>query len=73
MMLMGKPAIDLHRLTRGQQLDLLDQLWSILGREPAENPLSDAQRQDLDQRLDNLEREGPVGFSWEEALVQIRS
>jgi putative addiction module component (TIGR02574 family) len=68
-----KPAIDIHRLSRGEQLELLDQLWETLGREATEFPLTDDQRQDLDQRLDELEREGPSGVSWDDALVQIRS
>ena len=70
---MGKPAIDITRLTRDEQLDLLDNLWAELGRDPSALPLGEAQRQDLDQRLDELDREGPVGMSWEEAVEQIRS
>lgn len=70
---MGKAAIDVTRLSRDEQLDLLDQLWEALGRDPEAFPLSDAQREDLDRRLDQLESEGPVGMSWDEAVDQIRS
>ena len=70
---MSKPTIDIQRLSRGEQLELLDELWETLGREPAEFPLTDVQRQDLDQRLDELDREGPQGLSWDEALNQIRA
>lgn len=68
-----KPAIDIHQLSRGEQLELLDQLWETLGRDATTFPLTDAQRQDLDQRLDELEREGPQGVSWDDALSQIRA
>jgi len=70
---MPKPAIDIHQLSRGEQLDLLDQLWETLGREATEFPLTDGQRRDLEQRLDELEREGPTGISWDDALSQIRA
>ncbi len=70
---MAKPAIDIDRLTRDEQLDLLDQLWDSLGRDPVALPLSEEQRRDLDERLDELERDGANGLSWHEALEQIRS
>jgi putative addiction module component (TIGR02574 family) len=69
----GQPAVDVERLTRDEQLELLDRLWESLGRDPEALPLSDEQRRGLDQRLDELEREGPAGMSWDEALLDIRS
>ena len=35
--------------------------------------ISDEQRQELDRRLDDLERSGPKGIPWEEVLEQIRA
>ncbi|HXU83172.1 MAG TPA: addiction module protein [Polyangia bacterium] len=70
---MGKPAVDIERLSTDERLELLDQLWDSLGRDPEALPLSDDQRHDLDQRLDELDREGAKGLSWDEALEQIRS
>lgn len=70
---MGAPALDISRLNRDEKLDLLDQLWESLGRDPEALPLSDAQRQELDRRLDELESEGPVGSSWDEAVGRIRA
>jgi putative addiction module component (TIGR02574 family) len=70
---MGTPAIDIERLTRDEQLELLDKLWDSLGRDPEALPLSDEQRRDLDARLDEVERDGPTGVSWDDALKQIRS
>jgi putative addiction module component (TIGR02574 family) len=34
--------------------------------------LTDAQREELDRRLDDLERSGTEGIPWEEVLRQIR-
>jgi putative addiction module component (TIGR02574 family) len=70
---MAKAAIDLSRLSRDEQLDLLDELWEVLGRDPEALPLTDAQRAELDRRLDDLEHEGPVGLTWEEVVAQVRT
>jgi putative addiction module component (TIGR02574 family) len=34
--------------------------------------LTDAQRAELDRRLDDLEREGPVGITWDQMLDRVR-
>jgi putative addiction module component (TIGR02574 family) len=67
------PAIDVERLTRDEQFELLDKLWDSLGRDPEALPLTEEQKRELDRRLDELEREGPTGLTWDEAVEQIRS
>jgi putative addiction module component (TIGR02574 family) len=69
---MGKTAVNVSRLSRDEQFDLLDQLWESLGRDPEALPMSDSQREELDRRLDELEAEGPTGLSWDEVVAQIR-
>jgi len=39
---------------------------------PEAIPLTQAQRQELDRRLDDLEREGPAGIPWEDVLRTIK-
>jgi putative addiction module component (TIGR02574 family) len=70
---MAKSALDISRLSREEQLDLLDRLWENLGRDPKTFPLTEFQQQELDRRLDELEAEGPTGVSWEEVVAQIRA
>lgn len=70
---MGKAALDITRLSRDEQLDLLDRLWDSLGRDPEALPLSDAQKEELRRRLDDLETEGPTGFSWDEVVARSRA
>ncbi len=70
---MSSSALDIHRLSREEQLDLLDELWKVLGRDPQALPLSEAQRAELDRRLDDLERDGPVGLTWDEVVAQARA
>ncbi len=70
---MSAAAVDLSRLSLDEQLDLLDELWTSVGRNPDSFPLSEEQRADLDQRLDELERDGPVGLTWDEVVSGIRA
>lgn len=70
---MGRVALDVSRLSRDEQLDLLDRLWETLGRDPDALPLTESQREELDRRLDELEAEGPTGMSWDEVVAQVRS
>lgn len=70
---MARPAVDVKALSREEQLELLDELWETLERVPDALPLTDEQRRDLDERLDALEREGPVGLSWAETLAHVRA
>ncbi|WP_437318770.1 addiction module protein [Sorangium sp. So ce385] len=70
---MAKAALDIARLSRDEQLDLLDELWARLGRDPDAFPLGDAQRVELDRRLDELETDGPIGLTWDEVVAQARA
>ena len=65
-------AIDIAGLSHEERLQLLDALWESLSATPEAIPLTNAQREELDRRLDELDREGPSGIPWEEVLRQIR-
>jgi putative addiction module component (TIGR02574 family) len=69
---MSLPAIDLNRLTTEERLDLIERLWDSLGAAASTIPLTPAQREELDRRLDDLD-EGPTGAPWDEAIRRIRS
>jgi putative addiction module component (TIGR02574 family) len=66
---MGKPALDISKLTAGEKLDLIDDLWRSLA--PEDLPLSPELRAELDRRLDRLDRDGPVGVAWEDVLAEM--
>jgi putative addiction module component (TIGR02574 family) len=66
-------TIDIGKLSPEQRLELLEQLWESLSEMPEAVPMTDAQREELDRRLDDLDREGPVGIPWNEVLDRIRS
>jgi putative addiction module component (TIGR02574 family) len=60
--------IDISGLTRAERLDLRDSLSS----DPEAMPLTDAQRAELDRRLDELDRDGPTGIPAEEVLGRLQ-
>jgi putative addiction module component (TIGR02574 family) len=63
-------TIDIAKLSAQERLELLEQLWDSLSPEAV--PMTDAQKEELDRRLDDFEREGPVGIPWDEVLDRIR-
>ena len=64
--------IDISRLSREQKLHLLEQLWDSLTSTQEDMPLWDWQRELLDRRLDELERDGNLGVPAEEVLARLR-
>ena len=66
-------SIDITGLNSEERLRLLEALWESLSRTPEAVPLTSAQREELDRRLDEIDREGPVGIPWEEVLKHIRN
>ncbi len=70
---MSRRDVDIASLTTDERLSLLEALWDSLAVAPEALPLTEAQRVELDRRLDDLEAEGPVGIPWDEVLSRIRS
>jgi putative addiction module component (TIGR02574 family) len=66
---MAKPALDLTKLTPEEKLELIDELWTSIT--PEELPLTPEQRMELDRRLDRLDKEGPLGVSWESVRLEM--
>ena len=63
-------SIDIRGLTAEERLALLSDIWDSLA--PEEVPLTEAQRTELDRRLDDLEADSDLGIPWEEVLRRIR-
>jgi len=74
---MTKPTLDIEKLSPDERLELLEELWDSLGKEPSSVPLTRAQQEELDRRLDDLdadiERGAPLGIPWDEVLQRIRN
>ncbi len=69
---MTSSRVDVHKLTRQERLDLLGELWDSLAADAEQVPLTAAQREDLDRRLDDLERNPGETIPWQEVLDRIR-
>ena len=65
--------IDIATLTPTERLELIERLWDSLLPAPEAVPFPDAHREELDRRLDALDREGPTGVPAEEMLSRLRS
>ncbi len=74
---MSKPTLDIEKLSPDERLELLEELWDSLRKEPSSVPLTPAQQQELDRRLDDLEADiesgVPLGIPWGEVLQRIRN
>ena len=69
---MGHPAINLDDFSPEEQLDLLEQIWDRLSQDPANVPLSEAQRRELDRRLDDLDADIQAGRTLGEPWAEVR-
>ena len=65
--------IDIATLSPAERLELIEQLWDSLSSTPEAVPFPDAHREELDRRLDELDREGPTGVPAEYVLSRLRS
>ncbi|HMS18568.1 MAG TPA: addiction module protein [Planctomycetota bacterium] len=67
---MDHPDIDLKALSIEQRLSLLEEIWDRL--KPEDDPVTRSQRQELDRRLEDLDRDHNLGITWDEVLRQTR-
>ena len=66
-------TVDIASLSAEERLRLMEELWESLRATPESIPLTNTQREELDRRLDELDREGPTGIPWDEVLHRIRN
>ena len=66
-------TIDIASLSSEERLRLLEEIWESLCVTPEAIPLTGAQREELDRRLDELDHEGPTGIPWGDVMKRIRS
>ena len=64
-------GIEIENLTLKERLALLGDLWDSLS--PQDVPFTEAQRSELDRRLDEFEQDRDPGIPWGEVLRRIRN
>jgi putative addiction module component (TIGR02574 family) len=64
---------DLLRLTVLERMKLIEELWDSISAETGALPLTDQQRQEVDRRLEEHERDPSTAIPWEEARKRLRA
>jgi putative addiction module component (TIGR02574 family) len=62
--------IDVKQLSTAERLDLIEQIWDSLEADAL--PVTDAQKAELDRRIEDMDRDGERGIPWREVLERIR-
>jgi putative addiction module component (TIGR02574 family) len=55
-----------------ERIELAQAIWDSVARNPEDVPLTDVQRQELDRRLEEYERNPNEGSSWESIKRSLR-
>lgn len=70
---MSKPTVtELLALPLAERIQLAQALWDSISEVPDELPLSDADRAELDRRLEAYYRDPNAGSPWQEVVARIR-
>ncbi len=70
---MGIPSIDeIRELSVAKRIELVEDIWDSIAEANADLPLTTAQRQELDHRLDSYESNPDQGSTWDEARARVR-
>ena len=68
---MSKAAVDISALSVPERIQLAEDLWDSVAAADADIPLTSAQVEELDRRLDDLERNPNAGVPWEVARARL--
>lgn len=66
-------AIDISKLSIEEKWELLDELWESIYESPEAAALTKAQREELDRRIEELDRDGSPGQPLEQVLREIEN
>jgi putative addiction module component (TIGR02574 family) len=69
---MGTRNIDISDLSIDERLALIEELWDTVAARPDELSLTDAQRTELDRRINEMDGDDTLGQPWDEAISEIR-
>jgi putative addiction module component (TIGR02574 family) len=60
-------------LPPADRLDVIEQLWDSIAVSPHTLEPTDAQRQELDRRIDEMDASPHVGIPWENVQAELRN
>ncbi|HSK80074.1 MAG TPA: addiction module protein [Thermoanaerobaculia bacterium] len=59
------------KLSVSERIELVEAIWDTVVDEPEALPLPDSHREELDRRLEDLERDPDAGSSWDEVRARL--
>jgi putative addiction module component (TIGR02574 family) len=62
--------LDVKALSAEERLNLIEQIWDSL--EADDVPVTEAQKAELDRRIEKMDRDGERGIPWQDVLDRIR-
>jgi putative addiction module component (TIGR02574 family) len=62
---------DISELSIAERIQLAEDLWDSILEQEEELPLSQAQQQELERRLENYEKNPTNGSSWEDVKKRL--
>ncbi len=69
----AKHSSSYEELSIPERIELLQRLWDELAAQPEDIELTDAQRAELDRRLDDYRRDPDAGVPWESLRNDLRN
>jgi len=63
---------DILQLSVTERIQLAEDIWDSIAANPESLPLTDAERQELDRRLEAYARDPDEGVSWDDLTKQVR-
>jgi putative addiction module component (TIGR02574 family) len=69
---MSTQLADILQMTIAERIQLAEDIWDNIAAFPEALPLTDAERQELDRRLQLCERSPDEGIPWDELKEKVR-
>jgi putative addiction module component (TIGR02574 family) len=66
-------SLGIDQLSVDDRLLLLEEIWDSIAADPESVPVSDAQKLDLQDRLNAYQDDPKAGAPWEEVKARLRS
>jgi putative addiction module component (TIGR02574 family) len=66
-------SLGIDQLSVDDRILLLEEIWDSIAADPESVPVTDAQKQDLQARLDAYQGNPKAGSPWEEVKARLRS
>ena len=68
---MSISADELHKLSVVERLELIEVIWDSIVDESSSVPITEAQRREIDRRLDGYARQRPGLSTWDEVRARL--